>query len=188
MTRGDSAKAYRLLIHTSCGKLSSPGDNLARGLSPRCPALCPPCSRPCHLHKEIARTLPCFSPVGGSVGRPPIGRSLITCPVCYRAKARSVLSRRCASLGRTHSLIGPAVRSRGTPGGRVAPRFAGWKGLSSRPGSGPIRAASPIGFGTTAAIAKRSGLPLGRVKVGRSPCVSSHPPARHRRSCRYQRG
>src|SRR5919204_4576492 len=63
MTRGDSAKAYRLLIHTSCGKLSSPGDDLARGLSPRCPALCLPCSRPCHPpHKEIARNNQCCGP------------------------------------------------------------------------------------------------------------------------------
>src|SRR5918911_1250054 len=61
MTRGDSAKAYELLIHTLCGKLSSPGDDLARGLSPRYPALRLPCSRLCHLHKEIARKHQCFS-------------------------------------------------------------------------------------------------------------------------------
>jgi hypothetical protein len=55
MTRGDSAKACGLLIHTSCGKLSSHGDNLARRLSPRCPVLCQPCSRPCYPHRGIAR-------------------------------------------------------------------------------------------------------------------------------------
>src|SRR5437588_1392829 len=110
MTRGDSAKACGPLSHTSCGKLSSPGDHQARGLSPLCP-----CRLPTFYphHDDPSTTFTARSSTLGSVGTN-------ACPV-IRPRARGVVARidadECTQVERRGAIVRVRRCGQGCQGG-----------------------------------------------------------------------